>query len=127
MRLEMIRLRLFPVILLLSTLVFAAPPGPEAAIKSDELRSHMLFLSDDLLEGRATATRGHEIATRYVAAQYSGMGLKPAGDNGTFFQTVHLRQAILQTDKSSFSLEINGKSEPQKLEDDWYSGGSSLR
>jgi hypothetical protein len=123
----MIRLRIFPAFQLLTALAAAEPPGPEATIKSDELRSHMLFLSDDLLEGRATATRGHEIATRYVAAQYSGMGLKPAGDNGTFFQKVHLRQAILKTDKSSFSLEIGGKSEPQKLEDDWYSGGSYLR
>jgi hypothetical protein len=33
-----------------------------AAIRPEALRADMRFLADDLLEGRGTGTRGHEIA-----------------------------------------------------------------
>ncbi len=44
------------------------------------MRAHVEFLADDLLKGRDTGSEGHEIAARYVASQFDGMGLKPAGD-----------------------------------------------
>ena len=34
------------------------------------LRAHMAFLADDLLEGRGTGTRGYQLATNYVRAQF---------------------------------------------------------
>lgn len=52
------------------------------------MRAHTVFLADDLLEGRGTAARGHELAALYVAAQFSRLGLEPAGDGGSFRQTV---------------------------------------
>jgi hypothetical protein len=48
-------------------------------IRPMALRAHMSFLADDLLEGRGTATRGHEIAARYVAAQLEMLGLEAGG------------------------------------------------
>ena len=39
---------------------------PEDSITPEALRSHVRFLSDDLLEGRGTGTRGHEIAAHYI-------------------------------------------------------------
>lgn len=54
---------------------------------ADAFRSHVAFLSDDLLEGRNTGERGYEIAARYVATQLAGLGLKPGAD-GDWFQTV---------------------------------------
>jgi len=71
------------------------------------LRSHMRFLSDGLLEGRDTGSRGYEIAALYVASQLESMGVQPAGENGTYFQNVPLRKAINDGSKSSFSL-VNG-------------------
>ncbi|MDZ7344269.1 MAG: M28 family peptidase, partial [candidate division KSB1 bacterium] len=41
------------------------------------LRSHLKFLSDDLLEGRAPGTRGGRLAERYLATQFELMGLTP--------------------------------------------------
>ena len=102
------------------------PREPEDSITPEALRSHVRFLSDDLLEGRGTGTRGHEIAAHYVASQFEGMGLKPAGDNGSYFQQVHLRQAIFKADQSSFSLVINGEEHPQTLEQHWYSAGDFI-
>ena len=119
--------RLFLIALALAGAAFAQSSKPEDSITADALRAHVRFLSDDLLEGRGTGTRGHEIAARYSAAQLEGMGLKPGSDNGTFFQTVHLRQVLFNTGQSSFSLTTNGNEEQQVLEKDWYSPGDSLR
>jgi Zn-dependent M28 family amino/carboxypeptidase len=52
--------------------------------------AHLKYLSDDLLEGRAPATRGGELAARYIAAQFEAIGLRPAGPDGSYFQPVTL-------------------------------------
>jgi hypothetical protein len=47
------------------------------------------------MEGRETGTRGHIRATNYIAAQLKALGLKPMGDNGTYFQNVPvIRRAL---------------------------------
>src|SRR4029077_13078610 len=51
------------------------------------------FLADDLLEGREAGTRGHEIAAHYIATQFELLGVKPGGQNGTYFQNVDLLEA----------------------------------
>jgi hypothetical protein len=50
-------------------------------------RSHILFLADDMLEGREAGTRGYDLAARYVASQFAGLGLKP-GNKGSWYQEV---------------------------------------
>ncbi|HEY1586884.1 MAG TPA: PA domain-containing protein, partial [Polyangia bacterium] len=59
-------------------------------ITASSLAAHVRFLADDLLEGRAPATRGSDLAQRYIAAQYERLGLEPAGDNGTWLQRFDL-------------------------------------
>ncbi len=59
-------------------------------IDPEHIRWHVRFLSHDLLEGRGTGQRGGEIAAQYIATQFAEYGLKPAGDNGTYFQKVPL-------------------------------------
>ena len=85
----------------------AAALAATKTITVPAVRSHMRFLSDGLLEGRDTGSRGHEIAAVYVASQLESMGVQAAGENGTYFQTVPLRKAINGGSKSSFSL-VNG-------------------
>ncbi len=71
-----------------------ADPGAARAleeIRPEALRAHMRFLADDLLEGRATGSRGYEVAARYMAAGFEQLGLEPAGEGSTFFQWVPLR------------------------------------
>jgi Zn-dependent M28 family amino/carboxypeptidase len=55
-------------------------------ITTPELAAHVRFLADDLLEGRAPASRGSELAMTYIAAQYERLGLEPAGDDGGWRQ-----------------------------------------
>ena len=59
-------------------------------ITAERIRAHVKFLGSDLLEGRGVGVRGGELATAYIASQFAIAGLKPAGDNGTFFQKVPL-------------------------------------
>lgn len=75
--------------------VAAQEPGPDeihAAEKISEplLRSHIKFLADDLLEGRAPGSRGDQLARKYVQAELDGMGVLPAGPMGEWTQPVPL-------------------------------------
>lgn len=60
-------------------------------ISADSLRGHLSFIASDLLEGRATPSRGQEIAAEYIAAQFRRAGLEPVGDDG-YFQTANWLQ-----------------------------------
>jgi Zn-dependent M28 family amino/carboxypeptidase len=78
----------------------------EVAADASRIKSHIRFLSDDLLEGRDTGARGHEIASLYIAAEFEKYGLTPAGDNGTYMQRVNFVQANIE--QSSIKLSLTG-------------------
>jgi len=73
-------------------------------IQPDAIRAHMRFLSDDLLEGRGSGTRGYQIAAHYVATELESIGLQPMGLNHTWFQPVPLRKIELLREQSWFAL-----------------------
>jgi len=82
------------------------PPAAEqamAAINPQNIRWHVKFLADDLLEGRGTGQRGGDIAAEYIATQFALYGLKPAGDNGTYMQKVPM-EGIVTLPDSTYSL-----------------------
>jgi len=54
------------------------------------MNAHLKYLADDLLEGRAPATRGGRLAAKYIAAQFAVLGLEPAASDGSYFQPVAL-------------------------------------
>lgn len=82
-----------------------------ATIHAEAIRADMRFLSDDLLEGRGTGSRGYEIAAKFMATQFESLGLKPAGDNGTYFQSVPLRSMKTNENSSSIIVSRAGKEE----------------
>ena len=93
--------------LLLTVAAFAARAGDQPAansVRADAIRGHVEFLAADLLEGRAAATRGYDIAAAYVAAQFRQAGLAPAGDSETFLQAVPLLEATAVLPGSSAKL-----------------------
>jgi hypothetical protein len=63
-----------------------------AAITAGDLRTHLYVIADDSMAGREAGKRGNVMATDYIAAQVARLGLRPAGENGTFFQEVPLRE-----------------------------------
>ncbi len=126
------RLLLLPILLMPGWLLFGqavSPIPPDARTAMEELRkepfrAHMAFLADDLLEGRGTGKRGHEIAARYVAAQFEAMGLKPAGQDGTYYQRVPLREITVEPDKCALTVGENGSASQLKWGDDFIMRGS---
>ncbi|MDP8914069.1 MAG: M28 family metallopeptidase [Pseudomonadota bacterium] len=71
---------------------FAQDAEPE--FRPEPFRAHVAFLADDLLEGRDAATRGYDIAAKYVATRFEALGLKPATTGG-WYQTVPFVRARL--------------------------------
>ncbi len=94
------------------TATVAAAPLAAQSFSPDRIRADVTFLADDLLEGRGTGTRGHEIAAAYVASQFRALGLQPAGDNGSWYQWVPLRRARLVEGKNSIALSTGGAFAP---------------
>ena len=78
-----------------------------ADISPGALRSHVSFLSSDLLEGRGTPSRGQDLAAEYIAAQFRGAGLEPAGDDG-YFQTANWQYAERKADQVALTVTAGG-------------------
>lgn len=78
--------------LLATPLGLAAQAPADPVFTPERVEATVRFLSDDLLEGRDTGSKGHEIAARYVASRFEELGLKPAGDAGSYFQQVVLQE-----------------------------------
>lgn len=87
------------------------------AITAARLRAHLEFVASDLLEGRDTPSRGQDVAALYVATQLKLWGVKPAGDNGTYFQTIVLGQPAV--DAEATTLSFGGKA--RKFGEGYYS------
>jgi Zn-dependent M28 family amino/carboxypeptidase len=84
---------------------YSGSPGPTA--NAAAIEGHMLFLASDELEGRDTGSRGHQIASLYIATQLQALGLEPAGDNGSYYQQVPLRSSRLVPGSASLTLHSN--------------------
>jgi Zn-dependent M28 family amino/carboxypeptidase len=55
---------------------------------AEKIREHVKYLASDELEGRGTGQKGGDVAADYIAAEFKSYGLKPAGENATYFQQV---------------------------------------
>jgi len=81
-----------PALVILLSLVSAYGGEDPARLVVDGARAkaYVAHLSADALEGRASCTEGYRKAAEWVAAQFQAWGLKPAGEEGTYFQKVSI-------------------------------------
>lgn len=79
------------------------------AANAQAIEAHMQFLSADALAGRDTGSKEHEIAAIYIATQLQALGLKPAGENDSYYQRVPMRKARLAANSAKFTLHVDGK------------------
>lgn len=91
-------------------------------VNVENIKGHMNFLAHDLLEGRDTGSRGHEVASLYIATEFQKYGLKPAGENNTFMQRVGFRQGKLKQDSPSLTLSKGGQNIALSFLDDYLVG-----
>src|SRR4029078_4990647 len=66
----------------------ASATGPVSAITPADLERRLFIIAHDSMMGRETGSEGAFKTTAYIAAEFQRLGLKPAGDNGTYFQVV---------------------------------------
>ena len=89
-----------------------------SGITEATLKGHVRFLSDDMLEGRGTGARGGELAAKYIAAELEAIGVKGAGENGSFFQPVSL-VGVKADPTTTLTISGGSGSETFKFPDDF--------
>lgn len=67
------------------------PERTTAAITAADLMTRLYIFADDSMQGREAGTIGNVKGTDYIAGEIKHLGLVPAGDSGTYFQTVPLK------------------------------------
>jgi hypothetical protein len=77
-------------------LAYAGPPTT-AAISACDLMTRLYKFADDSMGGRKVGSPDHERATAYIAAEAKRLGLEPAGENGSYFQSLPLFSRALDT------------------------------
>ena len=84
-----------------------------ATISKNDIQAHIFFLASDELKGRATGSAEIDIAASYLANHLRRYGVKPAGDDNSYYQQVkfekiHAPEAIaFKTDQFSGEKFIN--------------------
>ena len=82
--------RVLVLVLFIATAVTAATP----AVDADRLLDHIKFLASDDMKGRASGSPELERAADYIAQQFKEIGLKPGGDDGTWFEPFELTAGV---------------------------------
>ena len=98
------------------------PPSLVAGLEGE--LAHVRYLADDLLEGRAVATRGERCAGDYIAARFRALGLRPAGDGDSYFQAWMVRTGSAAGDGNTFAVAGDDPAD-LTLGDDWTPYGFS--
>ncbi|MEO7217011.1 MAG: M28 family peptidase [Gemmatimonadaceae bacterium] len=78
----------------------------QATMSIPAIRANLRFLSSDLLEGRAPATRGGALAEHFIATQLESYGVEP-GMNGSYFQQVPID--VVTAEPATIKVTASGK------------------
>ena len=91
-----------------------APSATTAAITEQDLQTRLYQFADDSMLGRQVGRVGNFKGTNYIAAELKRLGVVPAGDNESYFQTLpyHFHQF---TNHSRLTADGN----PLAWETDW--------
>jgi hypothetical protein len=82
------------------------PTPTTAAITAADLRTRLFLFADDSMGGRLLGSNGNYKAVEYIAGEVQRFGLQPAGQDGTFFQTVPVNQSVFD---DAATIAVNGE------------------
>jgi hypothetical protein len=99
--------RILVAVLLVGVVAVHAGPGD---IDADRLLDHIKYLASDDLKGRAAGSPELERAADYIAQQFKAIGLKPGGDDGTWFQPFELVAGVNVGAGNSLVISDKGRS-----------------
>ncbi len=96
--------------------------GPSRAVEQCLLRRTVSTLASKTMAGRMTGSAGEIRATAFAASLFKEYGLKPAGDNGTYFQEFEFTAGVSLGSGNRLALEHGSTpSQDQKylIDQDW--------
>jgi hypothetical protein len=93
------------------------PAGP-SPFDADAYLAHVKYLASDDLGGRQPGTEGCELAAEYIARHFADVGLRPGGDDGTFFQQFEVTRGKKLVDDEA-SLKVEGNERRWQVRKDW--------
>jgi hypothetical protein len=117
--------------LLIPSLALAALAGLATAgersglITQSEITDHVRFLASDALQGRGTGTKGERKAGAYISNQFKSFGLKPGGEDGTYFQSFSVAGGAKIEKGASLSIDAGGWEREFGAKGDWSAFGFS--
>jgi hypothetical protein len=99
------------------------------AISSHTLLDYVKELSSEKYEGRLTGTRAYDEAAQWSADLFRQWGIKPLGDNGTYFQEFpNPYTLVLESGEVTLRIPIGKKDTVKKsyrYEEEFYPGSTS--
>ena len=63
-----------------------------STVSKNDIEAHIFFLASDELKGRATGSEEIDIAANYLATNLRRYGVKPAGENNSYYQQVKFQK-----------------------------------
>jgi Tol biopolymer transport system component len=82
----------------------AKPAAPAAESSADRIEKDIQFLAAPEREGRGIGTPGLEAAGQHIEARFQSLGLKPAGEGGTFRQMFPVTTTVKPGPKTQVKL-----------------------
>jgi Peptidase family M28 len=79
-----------------------------SAIQVSDLKEWLTYVASDELLGRATYSEGLGLAAAYITSHLKEWGVKPAGDDGSYFQTVNVL-GVRTSSRASVTVNVNGQ------------------
>ena len=87
-----------------------------ASITASDVARRVGILAHDSMMGRDTPSRGLEMTAKYVADEFRRFGLRPGGDNGTWFQRYPITRRRLQLAQSRVVLKAGATTVTARLD-----------
>jgi len=81
-----------------------SPRPTTTEITANDLRTRLYAFAHDSMKGRRIGEPGNEKGTDYIAREFARLGLRPAGENGTYFQTLPFGPAGFDTASSTLTV-----------------------
>ena len=94
--------------------LLAQAPEPAKGVRfvplsQADMKEWLTYLASDELQGRQIFTEGYGLAAFYIAGHLKEWGVKPIGDDGTYFQTVRIN-GYRTTRNSTVTVTVKGES-----------------
>ena len=100
--------RLLPVVIALVVVLPLTGSAQRDRFSTAEMKEWLSYIASDDLQGRQVFTEGLGLAGAYIADHLRAWGVRPAGDNGTYFQTVKVL-GMRTRGNSSVTVTVNGE------------------